>query len=89
MKGRGAEFEGDADEQEYHAIDQVGPIRPGGVNGGADPGELQGTGQAIDHGNAIQQDARRKRAQHKVFHRGLGSSGGITPHGDHGIQRQR
>ena len=89
MEGHGAEFEGDADNDEYQAQFHQPGLIEAAVAVGENGGEVERTGCAVNHGNAVKQQAGCQRTQNKIFQRGFGGAGGIAAQGNHGVKRQR
>ena len=52
-------------------------------------GEVHGAGKAIDQRNAIEQQARGKRAEHEILQTGLGRTQFVAREGGEDVERQR
>ena len=89
VEGHGAELEADADHQEGDAEYQHFVRHALFGDRRRNRCELDRAGRAIDHRDAIEQQTRAERAEHEVFHRGLGALAGIAVEGDQGIEGER
>ena len=67
------DLEGEADEQEHEAEDQADVLAGAGraLRDGGDAGEARRAGEAVDQRGAVEQHARRQRAEHEVLEAGL------------------
>ena len=79
-------LEAEADEHKHQAEDQpeIGAL----VGRLGDPGKTDGAGETVDQRRAVQQHARRQRAQHEIFQSGFGRFHVVAVRGGHHIKRQ-
>ncbi|MGY3420901.1 uncharacterized protein YdaT [Bradyrhizobium sp. F1.13.4] len=86
MERHGRDLEAEAGEQE-HETEHQADIRD--RRGRRDAGEADRTGEAVDQRGAVEQHARRQRAEHEVLQAGFGRLGVVTVRGRHDVERER
>ena len=65
------------------------PVPAPGVHGGGDVGELRRAGEAVDQRGAVEQQARRQRAQHEILQARFRGLGVVAAEGGQDVERQR
>ena len=86
MERHRRDLEAEPGEQEHQAEHEADAA---GLRGGRDAGKADGAGEAIDQRGAVQQHARRQRAQHEILQAGFGRLRIIAvARGDH-VERER
>ena len=89
MERNGSQFERQCDHNENQTQLHQPAVGDTALTIGQYDGEIQRTGCAVNHRNTVQQQTGGQCAEHKVFQRGFGRTGGIAPQGNHGVERQR
>ena len=88
MERNGTELKADTNDDEDQTEDQDLIIRPlPGHRPGHGP-QFQGAGGAIEHGEAVEEQARTQCTQHEIFHGRLGPARAVAVEGHQGIERQ-
>ena len=89
VEGHRRDLEGDADEQEHEAEDQADVLRrPRRLGHRGDRGKARRAGEAVDEGGAVEQHARRQRAQQEVLEARLAGAQIVPADRRHHVERQ-
>ncbi len=88
MERHNTELEGNAGHQEDQTENQYRRICGISHQGIGDIRDTEGAGSTINHGHAVEQQARGQSTQNKVLHGGFGGGHTVTVHGDQCINRQ-
>ena len=89
MKRHRAQLESHRHHDKHQAKLQQPSVGLAIVGIGQHAGKLERACGAIHHGNAIQQQTRSQRTQHKIFQSGFSGIGRIAAQRNHRIERQR
>ena len=89
VKRHGAQFEGQPCNDKHQAKHQHLVIDLSAGNGVEHFIELQRPGRTVQHGQAVKQEARSQRPQHKVLHGRLCRGRIVTAQGHQRVARQR
>ena len=79
------DLEAEAGEQEHQAEDQADAALPRRLG---DAGKRHVAGEAVDQRAAVEQHARRQRAEHEILQAGLGRAHGIAVRGRDHVERE-
>ena len=88
VEGHGAKLKGKSRHDEDHTKNNHGAVGGTTRERLCDGGDIEAAGAAVQHRHAIEQEARRNRAQHKVLYRRFGALRMVAPHGHERIERQ-
>ena len=89
MERHGAQFERKTRHQEHQAERKRQVADLARTDRVGDIAQVEAAGGAVDHGHAIEHEARGKRAKHEIFHRGFGRALMIAAQCNHRVERQR
>ena len=88
VERRGAELEREAGNDEDQAEDEHALVGLALADDFEDARNVEAAGGAVHHRQAVEQEARRQRAEHEVLHRRLGAGAMVAPQGHQRIERQ-
>ncbi len=89
VERHGRDLEGEAGEHEDEAEDQAELALAPGLSTGGDAREADLAGEAVDQRGAVEQHARRQRAEDEIFQAGFGRAQRVAvDRGEH-VERQR